>query len=120
MNTDNITTLAEQNRENIAAIAGLEGVGEHLTHNVDEDGTDKLATMLGSGSIAEKTEDEELSDEDRAMALLQQNAENLVTLAEELGVGCGEISSEATEAGESKEFRNFERALGGGSKEIQL
>lgn len=54
------------------------------------------------------------------MALLQQNAENLVTLADELGVGSGEIASEATEAGESKAFKNFERALGGGSKEIQL
>jgi hypothetical protein len=121
MNTDDITTLAEQNRENIAAIAGVEGVDGQLAHDVDEDETDKLAAMLGGGSVTEKDDsDGELSDEERAMALLQQNAENLVTLAEELGVGSNEIAAEATEAGESKAFKNFTDALGGGSKEIQL
>ena len=67
---------------------------------------DKLAVVLGSGGTTEKAdedeEDEELSDEERAMALLEQNAENLVTLAEAMGVESSEITNGAV----------TERALG--------
>ena len=91
LDTDRITELAEQNHENIMAIAKENDVESQLTDDVD--GAKFASVLLGP---SEKDEDDEPTGEERAMALLEQNAENLVTLATKLKVRKSRVDTSAS------------------------
>lgn len=109
MDIDDIVEIAEQNRENIAALAREEGVSGELAHDIDMDGPDKLASVLGGAQPVDK----DRSPAERAEHLIEQNAANIVALALAVGIDRDGIATAATADEQDKAFNDFVAALGG-------
>lgn len=105
--TQQLNGLAEQNAKNIAAIADAHGVSSRLADDVTNEVDEKLAKILSGSGETEKSED--LSADERTMQLIQQNAANIATLAEEFGVHSSKID---TDANQSEEMEQFAKLLG--------
>jgi hypothetical protein len=89
--------LTEQNRQNIEALAQSLGVEGHLDGDV---GNAKWASVFG----LPHTKEEQGSDAEQVAELMEQNAANLVALAEAVGVSEHQLSGKATSADFSKVF----------------
>lgn len=91
--------LAEQNQKNIEALAEKLGADRQLEDDV---GGAKWASVFGMPHQEEK--DANKSSSTQVAELMQQNAKNLVVLAEVGGVSKHRIAGEATSSDFSKVF----------------
>ena len=87
MSTNELLEIVEQDYRNIKALAREIGAEDALTDEVrpreSTDSADRVKFFTGVTGGAEKTKD--LSEQDRAVALIRQNNQNLQKLAQEAG-----------------------------------
>lgn len=94
-----VKQLAEQNGKNLKAIAKHLGIEKKLKQDV---GGTKWASKM---RLTTEKNSEGMSEVEQTAALLEQNAENLLQLANELGVSKHRLAGRATETKWSKTLR---------------
>lgn len=96
MTHDNaLLKLAEQNAQNLSALAGV--LGAELDEDLTPSGTSKDAARLFGLPTQGETKDASMNESERTAALLKQNAANLQRLLEATDVDTWDIAGDDTD-----------------------